>query len=177
LPPDLAQHRYPKTKAAAEAGALALIGFLKNSSEPVMAATDKVRVGAWLEKFTFLEGNPRAARNIAKSRPYSVNSIIRYEELFRLYVKEDPSAKLLMQEVDETDALKFISRLAMKNMERIDCRHKKLVGTDTFEKIVKFIRMAFTEYQKNPSQVAQPVPVHRAPEKYPEGFPERSHRG
>jgi hypothetical protein len=74
--PGLAQYRYPKNKAAAEAGALALIGFLKNASEPVMDASDKMRVGAWLEKFISLDGNPRAARNITKSRPYSVRLIL-----------------------------------------------------------------------------------------------------
>ncbi|MDR1468914.1 MAG: hypothetical protein LBT00_06440, partial [Spirochaetaceae bacterium] len=64
-PPELAQFRNPKTKSAAEAGAFALIEFLKKSQEPSRMPTDKIEVGAWLKKFTMIEGNPRSARVIA----------------------------------------------------------------------------------------------------------------
>jgi hypothetical protein len=67
LPPELSQFRYPKTKAATEAGTLALIEFLKNTVKPASLSTDTIRVGAWLEKFTSLEGKPRAVQNVAKN--------------------------------------------------------------------------------------------------------------
>jgi integrase len=149
FPMELAQYRNPKTKSAAEAGAIALIEFLKNTHEPLHTHTDKIRVGAWLEKFTAVEGNPRAARNIARNRPYSVNTINRYEGLYRLYIKGDPFAALFMQEVEENDALEFIARISQKKMKRSDLKTQKITGTETFEMIIKFIRMAFQEYQKS----------------------------
>ncbi|MDR0656347.1 MAG: hypothetical protein LBG22_08555, partial [Treponema sp.] len=89
FPPELAQFRNPKNKASAQTGAFALIEFLKKSQEPSRVSTDKIEVGAWLEKFTMIEGNPRSARVIAKNRPYSVNTINRYEGLFRVYIDGD----------------------------------------------------------------------------------------
>jgi hypothetical protein len=46
LPAELAQFRYPKTKAAAQAGAFALIEFLKRADEPIRTPTDLITVGA-----------------------------------------------------------------------------------------------------------------------------------
>jgi integrase len=66
----------------AEAGAVALIGFLKNSGQPAHIPTDNITVGAWLEKFTAIEGNPRPARNVAKNRPYSPQSVDRLKGLY-----------------------------------------------------------------------------------------------
>jgi hypothetical protein len=149
LPPELSQFRYPKTKAAAEAGTLALIEFLKNTAESVSLSTDTIRVGARLEKFTSLEGKPRAARNVAKNRPYSINTIVRYAGLYSCYIKGDPFTQLRMNEIEESDALEFISRLARMNMKRRDYKTKELAGTETFEKIVKLFRTAFHEYQKS----------------------------
>jgi hypothetical protein len=148
LPPELAQFRHPKNKSAAEAAAFALIEFLKSAAKPARASTDNIRVGAWLEKFTSIEGNPRAARNIAKNRPYSVNTIIRYEGLYRLYAKDAPFSRSLMREVEEEDALEFVSRASGRRMKGGGAK-KKLSGAETFEKIVKFLRMAFNEHQKS----------------------------
>jgi hypothetical protein len=61
LPPELAHCRYPKNKTTAEAGAFALIEFLKKSDEPLRTPVDRITVRAWLEKFTHVEGNPKAA--------------------------------------------------------------------------------------------------------------------
>jgi integrase/recombinase XerD len=150
FPPQLAQFRNPKNKASAQAGAFALIEFLKKAQESFRVPTDRIEVGAWLKKFTMLEGNPRSARIIAKNRPYSVNTINRYEGLFRVYIDGDPFTKLLMQETEEADVLEFISRLARRDMTRKDLKGKhKLAGTETFEKIIKFMRMAFKEYQRS----------------------------
>lgn len=148
LPQELAQYRYPKTKSAAEAGVFALIEFLKKATEPVHISTDRITVKDWMEKFTRIEGNPRGARNLAENRPYSVNTIKRYECLYRLYLKDDPFCKLHMSEVEESDALEFISRMARSGMKRKDYQEKTLIGSDTFEKTVKFLRMAFKEYQQ-----------------------------
>jgi integrase len=148
FPPELAQFRNPKNKAAAQAGAFALIEFLKNVHEPARESSDnRITVGAWLEKFTRLEGNPRSARNIARSRPYSIKTIGRYEGLYRNYIKNDPFARSCMSEVEETDALEFISRLAEQDVRKKKKTYK-LVGTETLSMAVKFIRMAFKEYQK-----------------------------
>jgi integrase len=134
----------------AEAGALALIGFLKNGGPPARIPTDNITVGAWLEKFTSIEGNPRSARNVAKNRPYSMNTIIRYEGLWRVHIKGDSFTMLPMMEVEESDALEFISRLARKDMDRKDLKGKyKLAGTETLEKLIKFVRMAFKEYGRS----------------------------
>jgi hypothetical protein len=45
-----------------------------------------------------VEGNPKAALNEAKNRPHSINTIIRYEGLYRAYIKNDPFAALPMAE-------------------------------------------------------------------------------
>jgi hypothetical protein len=127
---------------------LALIEFLKNTAEPVSLLSDTIRVGAWLEKFVSLEGNLRTARNVAKNRPYSLNTIIRYAGLYNCYIKGETFTQLLMNEVEESDAMEFISRLARMNMKGRGYKIKKLAGTETFEKIVKLFRMAFHEYQK-----------------------------
>jgi len=151
LPPELAQYRSPRSKAVADAGALALVELLKNAEAPVVlrGSPEKITVGDWLKKFTVAEESPRAARLLAKNRPYSVNTLIRYEILYRLHIREDPFARLLMSEVEEPEALDFIRRLAMKDMTRKDLQGKyRMGGTATFEKLVKFVRMAFKRYQK-----------------------------
>jgi hypothetical protein len=112
----MAQHRSPKTRTAAQAGALALIEFLKKTDEPIRPPVDRISVGAWPEKFTRVEGNPKAALNEAKNRPYSLNTINRYEGLYRTYIKSDPFAALPMAELDEADALEFVSRMARRKM-------------------------------------------------------------
>jgi hypothetical protein len=75
--------------------------------------------------------------------------IIRYAGLYSYYIKGDPFIQLLMNEVEESDTLEFISRLARMNMKGRDYKTKKLAGTETFEEIVKLFRMAFQEYQKS----------------------------
>jgi integrase len=135
---------------------LALIEFLKKADDPVRVPTENILIGAWMEKFTHIEGNPRAARNVARNRPYSLSTVMRYEGLYRLYIKGDPFAGISMSEVEEADALEFISRIARRNMSRRDCTQDKLMGTISLEKIVKFLRMAFMEYQKTHSRWNNP---------------------
>ncbi|GHU58627.1 hypothetical protein FACS189444_2590 [Spirochaetia bacterium] len=147
LPLALAQYRYPKSKSSAKAGAFAFIEYLKKSDKLARLPTDQIQVGAWIEKFTRIEGNPRGARVIAKSRPYSLNTIIGYESLYRVWIKDDPICKLRMEETEEADALEYISRLANRKMIRKHLDYK-MAGTETFERVIKFLRMAFKEYQR-----------------------------
>ena len=53
-PLELAQFRNPKNKASAQAGAFAIIEFLKRDQKGRIP-TEKITVGVWLEKFTKIE--------------------------------------------------------------------------------------------------------------------------
>jgi hypothetical protein len=68
LPDPLAQYRNPKSKTAAEAGALALISCLKKKQEEEGSARrakpEDITVGAWIEKFTAMETSPRGGQRI-----------------------------------------------------------------------------------------------------------------
>ena len=67
FPDELFQHRNPKTKAAAEAGAFALIGYLKRKQEEGTARRvifGDITVGAWIEKFTSMETRPRTGKRL-----------------------------------------------------------------------------------------------------------------
>jgi hypothetical protein len=76
LPPELAQHRHPKTEYEAKRGAWALIDLLKD--QPGHASGVETTVGEWLARFTTLDNNPRAARLIGRSRPYSPKTLRNY---------------------------------------------------------------------------------------------------
>jgi hypothetical protein len=69
FPTELAQFRNPKNKAAAQAGAFALIEFLKKAQKPDRVPTERITVGAWLEKFTKIKESPKAARLLAENTP------------------------------------------------------------------------------------------------------------
>jgi hypothetical protein len=64
LPHELVIHSNPKTKAAADAGAIALIEHLKKKQHEGNACSrvsaEDITVGAWIEKFTAVETSPRA---------------------------------------------------------------------------------------------------------------------
>jgi len=66
FPPELINHSQPKTKAAAEAGAMALIAFLKNAGT-VVVRRNNVSVGEWLRRFTVMAENPKTRRARAES--------------------------------------------------------------------------------------------------------------
>jgi site-specific recombinase XerD len=152
FPQELAVFREPKTKAAAEAGALALIEYLKSKAkQPVdtcqmlqVSPQDSITIGAWLERFISLENNPRASRLTGKKRPYSPGTIAMYKGIFRLHIKGDPFLNLLMADTGEEDALAFTGRLGL----RPNKYGKPLDGTRTYTIVIKFIRMAFAEYGK-----------------------------
>jgi hypothetical protein len=70
----------PKTKTAAEAGALALIAFLKNADSQAAALSGDSLVGSWLRRFCSITESPKGARNVAENRPYSVQSVDRLKK-------------------------------------------------------------------------------------------------
>jgi hypothetical protein len=147
LPEELSRYRAPKTKSAAEAGAVALIAFLKKKQAEGSArrvSTDDITVGAWLEKFTAIGTSPRTGINASKNRPYSIGTVQTYRVYWDTHIKDDPFTRLKMAEVDEEDATEYITRLAVKKM----ANGKPCGGTRTFAGIIRFIRMAFKEYQR-----------------------------
>jgi integrase len=133
----------PKTKAAALAGALALIAYIKNN-RGAPAAKSELTVGQWLEQFTTIEASPRAARNVARNRPNSIATIADYESYYRLHIKSDDFTDLKMDSVDDDDALLFLGRLGARQLHS----GRTMSGTRTFEGVIKFVRMAFREYGK-----------------------------
>jgi len=150
FPTSLAMHRLPKNKAEAEAGIYALIQHLKEELAAGAARripTEDITAGAWLEKFTSLERNPRSALVAAKNRPHSVKTLAGYESYYRCHIKGDPIANIRTSEMEEADVLEFIGRIANKSIGRAG-QQRKMVGTRTFEGVVKFVRMAFKEYQR-----------------------------
>jgi integrase/recombinase XerD len=142
FPPELSQYRDPRIKSMAESGALALIEFLKKQGNSPDIPTDKITVGGWLVKFTSLEDNPRSARLIAESSPYSPDTIAGYRQKFDQYLKGDPLMAKKMISVEEADALAFIGRLGLQQNKY----GKPIAGTRTFEIVSDFVRMAFHEY-------------------------------
>jgi hypothetical protein len=82
FPAELAIHYNPKTKAAAEAGALALIAFLKNTDARTATVKDDCPVGDWLRLFTSITESPNGECNLEENRPYSVQSVDRLKSLY-----------------------------------------------------------------------------------------------
>jgi integrase len=107
-------------------------------------------VGDWLRLFTSIADSPKGARNIAENNPYSEQSIDRLKVIFDVHMKDDPFMKLLMSEVETSDALAFINRMGLRKLTGGQYRNKKeqpqMMGTETFAKLIKFVRMAFKEY-------------------------------
>jgi hypothetical protein len=94
------------------AGAMALIEYLKNQikqpeailceepqdgSLPVKSPRG-ITVGNWLERFTSLDNNPRAARLIAEGSPYSPDTLALYKANFNCHLKNDPFMAMNMDE-------------------------------------------------------------------------------
>lgn len=156
LPDDLAQYRNPKSKTAAEAGALALIGYLKKKQEEEGSARrakpEDITVGAWIERFTALETSPRTGINASKNRPYSPATIDLYKSYYEVHIKGDPFAVLKMAETEEDDALEFSNRLSLKKL----ATGQTMGGTRTLAGVIIFVRMAFKVYQKKHARWLNP---------------------
>jgi integrase/recombinase XerD len=150
LPMELVGHHNPRTKSAAEAGAFALIQYLKNTDSRHVPR-EEMKVGSWLRKFTSMEESPKGFRNVAENRPYSVQSVERLKSLYDTHMKDDPFMELLIKDVDVTDSFEFINRMALRKLGgryKNKIEQPKMRGTETFGKLVKFCRMAFKEYGK-----------------------------
>jgi integrase len=147
LPGELSKYRNPRTKAAAEAGALALIQYLTKALEENNARRvpdDDITVGQWIEKFVNIETSPRTGRNAAKNRPYSPDTLDTYKTYFNAHIKDDLLARIKMSEVEEEDITIFTNRLSLKKKKNGEL----LGGTRTSAGVIIFIRMTFKEYQK-----------------------------
>lgn len=165
FPDALLEYRMPRTKAAAQAGAFALIEYLKKKAEEgtaVRVRIEDITVGIWLEKFTAIETSPRTGINAAKNRPYSPATLDLYKSYYNNHIKSDSIAGLKMSEIEETDVLEFINRLSIKKLETGDV----MGGTRTFAGVLGLIRMAFGNYQKkyprwfNPFLGLDPPKIH-----------------
>jgi integrase len=165
LPLELAIFREPKTKAAAAAGALALIEYLKNqlkvSQVSLMAGKSSKgpTVGAWLERLTSPDDNPHAARLIAEGSPYSPGTLDMYQDNYRRYLAGDPFMSLDMNETTQEQALAFIARLGARKKKS----GENLAGTRTFGIVIRFVRMAFTEYEQKNEDWRNPFGRIKAP--------------
>ena len=165
FPPELVQYASPKNKASADAGVFMLIQFLKEKQNPddtKRTPTKDISVGEWLEKFTSLETSPRAALLAAENRPYSTKIIATYELDYRLHIKSNPITSLMMSEVEEQDVLEFTNRMAQKKIGW-EGKRMAMAGSRTFEMIVKFVRMAFVEYQRTHHRWLNPFQGIKAP--------------
>ena len=124
-------------------------------------AVEDATVGEWLEKFTRIENSPRTGINASKNRPYSPDTIDNYRGYFATHIKGDEFCSLRMAEVEEEDALGFVTRLSVKKL----ANGNPMSGSRTFAGVVVFIRMAFREYQRrsqawlNPFQYMSPPAV------------------
>jgi integrase len=67
-------------------------------------------------------------------------------------MKGDPFMDLFMSEVDSVGALEFMNRMGIRELKGGRYQNRdvkpKMAGTETFDKLVKFLRMAFKEYGK-----------------------------
>jgi hypothetical protein len=165
MPAELVSYRNPKSLPNAKASVQALIAFLKKRQETEgnsrRVQTEDITVGAWLEKFTAIETSPRSGINAAENRPYSVATLKGYKKGYKCHIKDDPICKLRMMEVEEEDALEFITRMSLKKL-----RHGGAMGGPrTFVKVMKFVRMAFTAFgqKRNNSRWISPFQYMKAP--------------
>jgi hypothetical protein len=135
LPEELAQYRAPKTKPAAEAGAVALIAWLKKKQAEGGArriTAEDVTVGEWVKKFTAIETSPRTGINASKNRPYSLDTLKMYNNYYECHIKDDPITGLKMTEVEEDDVLDFNTRMSVKKLED----GRTMGGTRTYKGVL-----------------------------------------
>ena len=148
LPDELAQHRSPKTKAAAEAGAFAFIAYLKGKQEEGSARRvrfEDITVGAWISKFTAIETSPQAGVVASRNGPYSVGTLRNYKDYYENHIKADQIfTKLAMAELEEDDAIGFCNRLSVKKLKD----GRLMGGTRAFKGVMSFVTMAFNNYQR-----------------------------
>jgi integrase len=148
---------------------LALIEHLKNQLKtpedapleiPVIQETPPgPSVGSWLERLASANNNPHAARLMAEKAPYSPDTLAIYQGNYKLYLKNDPLMLLNMDEVKQSDILALAARLG----ERKTRDQRDLAGTRTFEIVIRFVRMAFKEYEEDHEEWRNPFSRIKAP--------------
>jgi len=157
FPAELIVYRFPKTKAVAETGAMALIEYLKKKQNEGYVrnrqSIDDITVGSWIEKFTAVDTSPRTAINASKNRPYSPDTVDTYKCYFINHIKDDPLCQLKMTEIEEEDALDFVTRLSVKKLDN----GKSMSGSRTFAGVIIFIRMVFKAYQRKNRKWLNPL--------------------
>jgi hypothetical protein len=148
FPAELSPYRNPRTKSAAEAGAVALIACLKKKQAEGGArrvSMEDVTVGDWIKKFTVMDTSPRTGINASRNRPYSIGTIENYRSSFDLHIMGDLFTELKMAEVEEEDVLEFITRMSVKKLKD----GRPMGGTRAYSGVIIFVRMAFKNYQRN----------------------------
>jgi integrase len=84
-----------------------------------------------------------------------------YQYNYQHYLKDDPFMSLNMDEVIQAQALTFMARLgSRKTRDRRD-----LAGTRTFEIVIRFVRMAFKEYEEDHEDWKNPFGRIKAPKR------------
>ena len=145
LPDELAIYRNPKREANVKVALSALIEYLKAQLEINGQKTliKDITVRDWISKFTTIETSPRTAILNIKNRPPSLSTFDTYKSYFN-HIKDDPLADLKMSELEEDDVTFFSTRLSL--VKKPD--GSLLGGTRTHAGIIKFLRMAFKNYQR-----------------------------
>jgi len=162
LPDELAQYRNPKTKAAAETAAIAIITYLKKKNEEGNTRriiNEDITAGEWIEKITKIETSPRTGINNSKNRPYSIDSVENYLSYYTLHIKNDPLMKIKMIEIEEDDLTEFTTRMSLRKLKN----GSPMIGTRTFVGIIVFMRMTFKSYQKRNRHWINPFQFLPAP--------------
>ena len=162
FPDALAQYRFPKTKGAAEAGAYALIQYLKKKQEEEGTArrlkVDDITAGGWIEKFTAIETSPRTGINASRNRPYSPDTVQTYRGYWDTHIKGDPFMALKMTEIEEEDVTEYITRLSVKKL----AGGQPCGGTRTFAGVIGFIRYDLQRVSAKEPPMVEPFPVYRS---------------
>jgi hypothetical protein len=74
-----------------------------------------------------------------------MQSVDRLKSLYDTHMKDDLFMGLLMSEVDYQDALAFVNRMGLRELQGSYKKNgisQKMAGTDTFHKLVGFVRIS-----------------------------------
>jgi hypothetical protein len=168
FPLELAVFREPKTRVAAEAGAVALVEYLKSRSTAKNAVQGGIlpakgsrgpTVGTWLERFTTIDNNPRAVRLTAEGSPYSPDTLALYKMNFNCHLKNDLFMTANMDETEQAQVLSFTARIGSRQTKD----GRDMAGTQAFEIVINFVRMAFKEYEEEHLDWRNPFSRIKAP--------------
>jgi hypothetical protein len=159
LPEELSSYRHPRKKSDAEAGAVALIAYLKKKQSEGgarYAKAEDITVGAWIEKFTAIETSPRTGFNASRNRPYSPDTVETYRGYYNTHIRGDPFILLKMAEVEEEDAMEYITRLSVKRLIATKGKAgRPMGGSRTFAGVIGFAIVYFVQDHRAISDVSE----------------------